>query len=163
MSMSVIARVIVLGVPLMLAVAAVPAHAQASVPVKVVNAKDAIQVLFTATLADGDSFAQTGTFTVPVGKRLVIEHLSGLARMQEQQRPAEVALTTTVNSVFAPHPLLLIEQSSGGTTGHTFVANHAVQIYGDPGTTVRFNFLRNTSTGDALFFATLSGYLVTFP
>src|SRR5437867_9870758 len=104
-----------------------------------------------------------GTFTVPVGKRLVIEHLSGLARMQEQQRPAEVALTTTVNSVFAPHPLLLIEQSSGGTTGHTFVANHAVQIYGDPGTTVRFNFLRNTSTGDALFFATLSGYLVTFP
>jgi len=60
MSMSVIARVIVLGVPLMLAVAAVPAHAQASVPVKVVNAKDAIQVLFTATLADGDSFAQTG-------------------------------------------------------------------------------------------------------
>src|SRR5205807_10196287 len=93
MSMSVIARVIVLGVPLMLAVAAVPAHAQVSVPVKVVNAKDAIQVPFTATFADGDSFAQTGTFTVPVGKRLVIEHLSGLARMQEQQRPAEVALT----------------------------------------------------------------------
>lgn len=161
--MSVITRAIVPGVPLMLALVAIPAHAQVSLPVKVVNAKDAIQVPFTITFVDGLGFAESGGFTVPAGKRLVIEHLSALARMPESQGPAEVAFSTTVNGVSASHILLLIEQSSGGATAHTFVANHAVQIYADPGTTVRFGFLRSSVAGSAIFFATLSGYLVTFP
>jgi hypothetical protein len=161
--MSVIARVVALGVLLtLLAGVTVPANAQ-SVPVKVVNAKDAVQLFFVVDEADGELSKQSTTFTVPAGKRFVVEHISALARMPENQRPAEVGFNTTVNGKTAGNILLLVEQSSGGATAHTFVANHMVQIYADPGTTIQVSFLRNFSSGGATLFVTMNGYLVPIP
>jgi hypothetical protein len=163
--MSLIARVVALGVLLMLlAVVTVPANAQtSSVPVKVVNAKDAVQLFFVVDQVDGELSKLSASFTVPAGKRFVVEHISGLARMLENQRPAEVEFNTTVNGKTALNSLLFVEQSSGGATAHTFVANHMVQIYADPGTTIQVYFLRNFSSGGATLFVTMNGYLVPIP
>ena len=154
---------------LLLALVAIPARPGYSqgppgvLSVKVVNAKSAVQHFLVASLADGDLSAFSNTVSVPAGKRLVIEHVSALARLQESQSPAEVGFSTTVDGTFAAHHLLLVKQSTGGSTAHTFVTNHAVQIYADPGTTIRLSVLRNTGTGSGAVFATLSGYLVDFP
>lgn len=161
--MSVITRVLtVVASVMLLSFVAVPAHAQ-STPVQVVNAKDAIQVNFGVSLSVGQGFGFSNTFMVPTGKRLVIEYVSGFARMAELQQPAEVAFTTTLNGIVGAYSLLLSQQSSGGQTFHTFVGNQKVQVYADPETLVQFSFLRSSSTDAALFLATVSGYLVDFP
>lgn len=161
--MSVIARVLTLVASVMLLpFVAVPAHAQ-STPVQVVNAKDAIQVNLGVSLIEGQAFGSTNTFMVPTGKRLVIEYVSGFARMLELQQPAEVSFSTTLNGTLGFYYFLLSQQSSGGQTFHTFVGNQKVQVYADPETSVQFQFLRSSSSGGAFFLATFSGYLVDFP
>lgn len=99
--------------------------------------------------------------TVPVGKRLVIEFLSASAQMP----PGQHLVVCQINTIAPPfggltHELLINEQPNFVNGDALFRASQQVRLYADPGSNVRALMTRDSSAGQALFLATLSGYLV---
>lgn len=100
--------------------------------------------------------APNNEFTVPSGKRLVIEYVSGHLSVSLGQQLESVYLLTKVNNssvfhYFAPMP-------TGGVTQSIFTVSQQTRIYADPGSKVRF-FTQGadvTEFGDL----TISGYFV---
>ena len=121
------------------------------VPVTVQNQPARQPVQATGSLPEADAADNPIVlYTVPAGKRLVIEYFSGFARGDE----ALFILTTTVGGVQANH----------------YMARHAeeliddarlVRIYADPGTNVRLSVVTTASTLQNE--ATISGYLEPLP
>jgi hypothetical protein len=102
--------------------------------------------------------------TVPAGKRLVIEFLSALAQM-----PAGQSLVgCQINTIAPPfggvtHELLINEQPAFVNGDALWRASQHLRLYADPGSSVRMLVTRDSSAGQALFLATVSGYLVDVP
>lgn len=115
-------------------------------------------------------------FTVPAGKRFIIEDIAVFARtMTESQRFMAFVTLHTANDVFPPeapafagglYPIPLADAGlveSDGT--RTQVGSRSVRLYADPGTDVQATLERQTIVNDGADFAqvTLSGYLVDLP
>ncbi len=104
-------------------------------------------------------------YTVPAGKRLVIEFVSSgffntLAGVMEN-----LGIITTVGGqqvryfVSPPAPAL----PPVGSAGVQLFFGQAVKIYADPQTVVYFEPTRNSATGDTNYFAAFSGHLANVP
>ena len=97
-------------------------------------------------------------FTVPAGKRLVIEFASGTAYLM-QGRVTAFQLVTVVNGVIAAHNLTFTSIGPAGGFSISDTASQQVRLYADPGTTVAFRVQRDIG-GPGAVGATISGYLV---
>ena len=94
------------------------------------------------TLGPGDKLGST-SFTVPAGKLLVIEDVSGSTTYQQGSWAPLVVFYTTANNDTAPHPVFAY--FGGGVWNlHT-----GAKAYADPGSTVNVPFARLTDKGTA--------------
>ncbi len=135
----------------------------AATPVWVRDANNALQPFHqnaTVTL-DPSQLGGAVTFTVPAGKRLVIEFAS-MEVVLAQGRVALAGLTTVVNGVNGSHWLNFTSAGPAGGFPISYIASQEVRIYADPGTQVLFNFLDDIG-GDGVMHASISGYLVDVP
>ena len=100
-----------------------------------------------------------GSFTVPTGKRLVIEQISCQVGLTQGQAMA-FSVQTTVNGIFAAHRFILdLSPVGGGAYAHYWFVDRLVRIYADAGTTVSVD-VPNTLGGDGAGWSTISGYLM---
>ena len=118
---------------------------------------------FAVNLAPTESFGEA-TFTVPAGKRIVVEYASLRASLPPGQTVfVNIATTTAGQSAF--HPVVVSDQGMYGVL-HLVGASQQTRIYADPGTTIIVQFGRDPSAGapgGADFFMTLSGHRVDVP
>lgn len=97
-------------------------------------------------------------FTVPAGKRLVIEYVTGNVGIDTGDVVA-FYISTTVNGVLTKHWLLPTAVGPAGGFAKSYIANQSLILYADAETVVTI-YAGNTSGGRAAMFASVSGYLV---
>ncbi len=137
--------------------------AASPVPVRDVDnpARQPFQWPFVWSVAPG-SFDEFSPFvTVPAGKRLVIETISVQATADVVSH-IRIRIQTTADGQLSGH--FIDVANRGGAAGLTnFHGTHAVRIYADPGSSVRFGAGRNDSSGFVSVEAAISGYFVDVP
>jgi hypothetical protein len=107
----------------------------------------------------------TAPFTVPAGKRLVIEYVGAFYAVPTDpghQAVDSISISTQVGSATVGHLVLTYRvQNDPPPTGFTiYHAGQHLKLYADPGTQVRGEgFPSNTSTGSV----TISGHYVNLP
>ncbi|HEV8482231.1 MAG TPA: hypothetical protein VGV87_01625 [Blastocatellia bacterium] len=109
----------------------------------------------------GNNQVKVDLFTVPAGKRLVIEHVSADCEIPTGQRLLNVSIT------ILPFPkvgLQLIPVFVGTYFGaDRFLVSQAVRTYGHPGSSVELSGLRNNFPGSGFCDFSFSGFLVNLP
>lgn len=104
----------------------------------------------------------TTIFTVPAGKRLVIETVSGNGNIFSGQKFLALSINTT-NSVGGsqmPHYFTPVFTGTQGSFDF-YSFNQSVRIYADPQTNIVLS--RNTTSGNVNIGITVSGYYVDVP
>ncbi|MGH9824247.1 MAG: hypothetical protein ACREDR_13460, partial [Blastocatellia bacterium] len=110
---------------------------------------------------DGDA-GGSGTFTVPAGKRLVIEYASASVSLPQGQRLDFIQVVTTSASgptLFAGHFLVPVFVTDDNTNSE-FAAAQDLRLYADPSTSVTVKTARNSLSGPGSATITISGHLV---
>ena len=113
-----------------------------------------------------DNFAGgSATFTVPAGKRLVIEYASYNILLPSSQAVGGVSIgveTSSGNQFPIDHeiPVLYTVPDVGG---QRFVGASMTRLYADPGSTVTVRVGRNSGAGEEVAGVSVSGYFVTLP
>jgi hypothetical protein len=110
---------------------------------------------------DDLSFNGGKGFTVPAGKRLVIESISVHAISRTGQT-LETRIQPPIGSDFIDF-YLSMTPISFGPSGLVWTGTHAVKLYADPGKQVALIINRDTPNGPAQIEWTISGYLVDVP
>jgi hypothetical protein len=101
------------------------------------------------------------SFTVPPGKRLVIEYVSANVVISTGE-VVSFFVRTTVNGTVARHFVDAIPRGPSGGYSKSYVMNQEVRLYAGPGTRVDL-FANNTLGGESYGIGTVSGYLVDIP
>jgi len=105
-------------------------------------------------------FLHDPLFTVPLGRRAVIETVSVLVTFPTSQGVGGfLSVDTSVEGDQAQHFLVLTTQGTV-LTSEARTANHAVRLYADPGTEI---FLGGAIQAGSTIFVSLSGYLEEVP
>jgi hypothetical protein len=120
----------------------------------------------TINFAAGSYEAAQGTlFTVPAGKRLVVEHVSGVCIMQPGQRVLIFGITTRLatGATDITHVLVPVFIGTSIGTGDTSSVSQAIKTYAGPGTIVLAGAIRSANTAFGLCTVVLSGFLVNLP
>jgi hypothetical protein len=97
--------------------------------------------------------------SVPVGKRLVIEHIC----MEGKVPPNQVVSGFEILCNGFWHDLLVNKQPPAGNGNAVFRASQLVRLYADSGTLVRATFVRSSALETGAFNVVVSGYLVDMP
>lgn len=98
------------------------------------------------------------SFTVPAGKCLVIEYVSGMVFV-DIGNAVVFSVSTTVDGVLASHQLVLTPLGPAGGFAKGYTASQSMRLYADSGTKVMV-YAGNTLGGRATMHASISGYLV---
>jgi hypothetical protein len=101
----------------------------------------------------------TGIFTVPNGKRLVIQFVSAELQLNFETFPVNFSLGTTVNGVLVYQRFILVQQVGAGQFPNRYGVNQEVQIYADPGTQVTAQ-VNKVGPGYVEVRSSISGYLM---
>ena len=123
-------------------------------------ARAPFQVQLGSPIAAGAN-APNVSFTVPAGRRLVIEHVSALAMVPAGQRVMFINVNTFSGGNLVFHHLKA--QSVGvstATPGEGHVTSEALRLYADAGTSVLVAVNRSDSVGTGFMTVSVSGYLV---
>ena len=108
-------------------------------------------------------FQATVPFTVPAGKRLVIEYLSAAARTSSTCRLLSVTLYTRVNGQEEPLIHTFTPVLTGGDTANNFyTVSQQTRIYADPLSLV-FDGFSSLPCEPSITRPVVSGYLVDVP
>ena len=112
------------------------------------------------------------TYTVPAGKRLVLEYAS-MNACTLPETAAYMTVTTNVGGSFVSHSLPAAPPAgSPGTTNFAcnlpaassiLAVGQQLHLYADAGTIVFVEMLRNTTSGTTAVTAAISGHLVDVP
>jgi hypothetical protein len=139
-----------------------PGRAQ-SIPIRDVEnpARQPFQRELQITIPAGSNGAAE-TFTVPAGKRLVIEYIAATVAVFPGQK-GSLRITNTAGGTLASYDLHLEDEGVGFTGFAIFRVSQQIRIYADPGSTVTVVVGSDGATlpvniGELV---TLSGYLVT--
>jgi hypothetical protein len=134
-------------------------------PVRVRNVNDAIQPFQAGqacTGLSGSSGCKVTIFTVPTGKRAVIEYFSGIAILPVGLVVSPFLHTTQIGlgtrSHFVPTTSPAYPNAPSGIT----TWGQQVRLYADPGTAIDGSGIASASAGFTVDF-TISGYLVDVP
>jgi hypothetical protein len=128
----------------------------ATSPVPTTDVNESALQPFQATLFPHSSTSNesTDSFTVPAGKRLVIEYYSSQPQ-DLSGGAAGMVLTTTAGGAFVQY----IVYVNANTTNQV---NQTVRIYADPNSTVEA-FAFNANAASSAGFVTVSGHFVNVP
>ena len=107
------------------------------------------------------TFVSTNIYTVPAGKRLVIENVVAHMRVLAGAF-VTLSVRTTVGGNAAGAEIILAPQGTFGRESH-FSATQNMRLYADPNTAVTISYARSVTdaTGKVVF--GFSGYLVDKP
>jgi len=127
----------------------------APIPVRDVNVAGRIPIQLTVhrTSPDGGNTANGSMYTVPAGKRLVIDFVSAHVGVKSGDLPA-MEILTTVNGDSGAYFIPLAPASDT-----TFIVNQQVRFSCDAGESVVLVFGRTGTTGQGPGIFTISGYL----
>ena len=106
------------------------------------------------------------SFTVPSGKRLVIESVSGSFNGDQGARLLSVSLQTTVSGTLADHffvPTFMAENNGGGLITDYLGFSQETRLYADAGTTVTLIISQTNGKNINGWDVGVSGYLVKVP
>lgn len=120
-------------------------------------AQEPFQKNFRMTFDPGQ-LGTSATFTVPNGKRLVLEYVSGTFAT-ENGMVVIFSVTTTVGQATADHRVVLDPQGAAGGYPASFTGAQELHVYADPGTAVTLYSGRQQGGGGGGL-AAVSGYLV---
>lgn len=124
------------------------------------DAKQPYQKTFVLTLDPGE-FSDTFSFSVPVGKRFVVEQVSASAAMPTGQK-VTVNLATTGGGLNGRAWLALAAQ--GAVSGlDRYTSTQPLRMYADPSTAVTFQASRSDNSSPATLNFSVTGYLVDVP
>ncbi|MGB0036707.1 MAG: hypothetical protein WBP79_14645 [Candidatus Acidiferrales bacterium] len=135
------------------------------------GARQPFQQQFSIGVPDGSNEGFQDSITVPAGKRLVVEFVSGEIFLPTNQQP-RIEICTLANSGFTDHAthhiLATLQQPisflpATGNDTSTWVFSQSTEIYADPGTSLTMEVLKNSNSGAASFFLTISGHFVNLP
>jgi hypothetical protein len=101
------------------------------------------------------------SFTVPAGKRLVIEFVSATVAL-ERGLLVDAVVTTTVNGIEGKHHFIPTMVGAAWGFQYSYLISMETRLYADPGTKVEFA-LTDNYTGNGGSWGTISGYLVNLP
>jgi hypothetical protein len=99
-------------------------------------------------------------FSVPEGKRLVIEFASEYARLPVGQRLVTARIFVHLNGGIAFYDLTPVFVGTDVLDEDVSVASHDVTIYADGGAEVTLQGERSTSGGGGVLFVSASGHLI---
>jgi hypothetical protein len=152
-----------------------PASPLSVVPAEILVEPVAAEVSVTLTDCQTNSCSTSPPaliFTVPSGKRLVIEHVSAECEVLPGERIGRLgirAATSAQSAIYVGHSLIPISNAPGNTAVfNSFLASQPVTVYGGPGTEVtmyaqKFSpFGTNVVSGSTCIFS-ISGHLVNVP
>ena len=148
--------------------------ANTPLPVRDVDnpASQPFQISGLTTIGPFDTSSTIELFTVPAGKRLVIEYATVYAGAGEGNKMVAFISTKLIttpdpnDSPFVAHSLLMTEQ---GTINDpvTFAASQPMRVYADPGTKVLGIVARTADAADGTSTLsatiTISGYFINLP
>jgi hypothetical protein len=127
------------------------------------TARQAVMFYDEIVLAAGSFGAYSpDAFTVPPGKRLVIENIAGYAFLQAGQNAIVTVHTFTSNGGFF-HALPLVHAGNFSalfSRPEAFTVNQSLRLFSDPTAPVGLSFQRSETTGTALLQVSFTGYLV---
>ncbi|HSS50846.1 MAG TPA: hypothetical protein VLX28_18045 [Thermoanaerobaculia bacterium] len=109
-------------------------------------------------LPDGTG-GQNAFVTVPAGKRLVIEYVSGFAFLPAGQNASFSVFTSLAGQTSGTEHILITTKA----LGNDFVTGQVVKLYADPGTTVMLRTDRDLAKGAGKARMSLSGQLIAVP
>jgi hypothetical protein len=144
---------------LVAALASAPRHASAQSPAD----PAALNAVARSTTSDWGAATAGGfnMYTVPAGKRLVIENVSAQMRVLAGAF-AVVSVHTTVGGNQAQAEVALAPQGTFGRESR-FAATQNMRLYADPGTTVAISYARSVADTTGKLTLGFSGYLVDKP
>jgi hypothetical protein len=134
--------------------------------------KAVVQASADVTIVDGATNGLAAIYTVPEGKRLVIEHVSASGSIESPSVPDRnmlFAIETVAGGKSKWHALItskdgafsVVVSPEESTTFVYFTASQPMRLYADPGTKVYFHVSRSYIYGPmASAGMTISGYLV---
>jgi hypothetical protein len=105
--------------------------------------------------------AAFNVYTVPAGKRLVIENVSAHIRVLTGAFVV-VRVNTSVGGAFSEAEVPLVFQGTFGREAH-FSATQNMRLYADPNTAVTISYFRSTTDTTGKVTLGFSGYLVDKP
>lgn len=132
------------------------AHA---VPVREMNGRNAFAFFENDSYEDGDD-AHFARFTVPEGKRLVIESLSIEATLPAGQTMVLASVQARANGSFFVHHLGPTYHGQTSNNLSMFLVSQERTLYADGGHEVALTWLRNSRAGGGITNASLVGYLI---
>ena len=135
----------------------------APIPTRCVNepARQPVQRTELLIFAAGDTIKDQTLYTVPAGKRLVIEEASVRAQLFDGVSQAMVFIRSFADGNIGGHYVPLQPVGPVDGMGTVLVGTELLGAYADAGTTVDASITLNTGTGDGgRFEVTISGHLV---
>lgn len=116
----------------------------------------------TVTIAAGSISASLNTYTVPTGKRLVIESVSAFFVGEAPSEPSVLRVDTTTGGTFLDNYFDYGNVVVNGSTTRS-IASHHTRLTSDPGSTIGITIFRSVPTAEAVVFVTMQGHLVPEP
>jgi hypothetical protein len=105
---------------------------------------------------------ETGTiYTVPAGKRLVIEVVSGRAVVASGTKVRSTMVTRVASGSMNTHLTWTLQSVEG--THQIFALTHPIRLYADAGTKVDITTTRSTLANSGGITYSFSGYLINTP
>lgn len=129
------------------------------VPVRDVNGHNAFAFFENDSFDDGDD-AHAARFTVPEGKRLVIESLSIEATLPAGQTMILASVQARANGSFFAHHMGPTYHGQTSNNLSMFVVSQERRLYADGGGEVALSWVRNARAGGGITNASLVGYLI---
>lgn len=142
----------------------VPVNVQNEVTTRNANEPGSHPFVVSGTDANNTGSVALIQFTVPAGKRLVIESVTVKAAVPAGQT-VYTALVSTLDSaamVANDQYLALTPQGTDLGGDNQFAGTHPIHTYSDSGL-LQVSLARNNSTGTWNAYASISGYLVDMP
>lgn len=129
------------------------------VPVRDVNGRNAFAFFENDSFEDGED-AHAARFTVPEGKRLVIESFSIEAGLPAGQTMILASVQARANGSFFVHHLGPTYHGQTSNNSSIFLVSQERRLYADGGTEVALTWVRNPRSGSGITNASLVGYLI---
>jgi len=102
-------------------------------------------------------------FTVPAGKRFIVETVSARTELAPLDAVNRVELITELGNKPVFHGILVSKQGLDLNGQNVFVGTHSIRAYADPGTDVQLEFSHSNVSDDAVATMTISGYFIDLP
>ena len=103
------------------------------------------------------AITRSASISIPAGKRLVIEYISGHLGVPAGQNITKIVLGVTLNRQFADHFVIRTPIGDSGFGNEFFGASQQMRVYADD---LFINVQRSSPNGTAGGTVTISGYLV---